>query len=260
MNDDESVLYSIEGPVAVIELNRPAKKNAVDPGMRLMLSECLDRAIHDGNVSAVVLAAAGDAFGSGQDLNVVDDISIGAFDLIERHIKPIILKIHHAPKPVIAAVNGACAGVSASIALSCDLAVMADNAFFYMAFSTIGLVPDGGAGWHLVKSLGMKRAYQVLAESGRIDAATALSSGLVNKVASADVLLKEAVQWAKQLSMQAPLSLRHTKAALREVINASLEESISIEARLQSICASSEDSREAMQAFREKRRPVFRGR
>lgn len=259
MSSDEAVLYHADGAVAVITLNRPSKRNAISPDMRAKLSAYLDKAMADSDIAAIVLAAAGESFGAGQDLAFADDIEIGAEALIEQHIKPLIMKINAAPKPVISAVNGACVGVSASIALSCDLCVMEESAFFYMAFANLGLVPDGGISWHLVRHLGIKRAYQVVVESARIDSATALSCGLVNKVVGSGDLFSETIQWAQTLSRSAPLSLRHTKSAMQQAVVSDLEKIISIEARLQGICADSADSREAIQAFREKRRARFRG-
>ena len=260
MSENKEVLYEVKGQVAVVTFNRPEVKNALNPLMRQQFNDAMDAASADDNVRVIVVAANGDSFGAGQDLSAMDDIRMDAIKLIDDHIKPLLLRIHHAPKPVIAAINGACAGVSASIAMACDMAVMSDDAFIYMAFAAVSLIPDGGASWHLVNHLGYKRAYQLVAESGRLKADQCLEMGLVNKVCPAASLREETLAWAESLAPRAPLSLRLTKEALRNSMNLNLADAISAEAPLQKTCIESEDSREAMKAFMEKRKPVFNGR
>ena len=135
------------------------------------------------------------------------------------------MAISEAPKPFISAVNGAAAGIGSSFAMACDLTVMADNAYIYQAFMAIALVPDGGATWHLVRQLGRKRAFEVIVEGEKMSAARCLELGL----------------------------------ALNKAMQLDLADTISYEAKLQNITFISEDTREGVQAFFEKRPPVFKG-
>jgi len=138
--------------------------------------------------------------------------------------------------------------------------VMADDAFIYQAFTAISLVPDGGATWHLVRTLGRKRAFEVIATGEKISAQKCLDWGLCNRVVPADELLERGMSWAAELADRAPLSLRYAKQALNEAIENSVGETISKEATLQHICMESEDAIEGVTAFMEKRAPVWKGR
>lgn len=255
----ETIEYAVLNRVATITFNRPKEMNALNPKMRVETLTALKNAIADDEVRVIIFTGNGRSFGSGQDLSATEDMAMGAVKLIEEHLKPIIMEIHTSPKPVISAINGACAGVSAAIAMACDLSIMADDAFFYMAFAAVGLIPDGGSSWHLVNQLGYKRAYQMIAEAGRMPAAECLQLGLVNKVVAADSLVSEAQAWAEKLTKAAPLPLRYAKEALRAAMQTDLSGAITEEAKLQHFCFISEDCREAMTAFMQKRPPVFKG-
>ncbi len=164
------------------------------------------------------------------------------------------------PQLTVAAVNGACAGVGASLALACDLMVMGESAFIYLAFANVGLVPDGGMCWHLARNIGYKRAYQVIAEAGRITAAQCLEYGLTNKVVNDDALLDESQAWAGSLAERAPLTLKYAKQALQQAMRKDLADTMREEAGLQALCSVSEDHKEGVQAFFDKRKPDFKGR
>ena len=159
----------------------------------------------------------------------------------------------------ISAVNGAAAGIGSSFAMACDLTVMADNAYIYQAFMAIALVPDGGATWHLVRQLGRKRAFEVIVEGEKMSAARCLELGLANRVVPAERLLEETLAWARAIAKKAPLALRYSKEALNRAMQLDLADTISDEAKLQNITCISEDTREGVQAFFEKRPPVFKG-
>ena len=137
---------------------------------------------------------------------------------------------------------------------------MAENAYVYQAFTSISLVPDGGATWHLVRTLGRKRAYELIASARKVPAQECMELGLCNRVVPADLLLEEAVSWAQELAEQAPLSLRYAKQAVNEAMENSLDRTISNEAKLQHLCISSEDSKEGVLAFLQKRAPQWKGR
>jgi 2-(1,2-epoxy-1,2-dihydrophenyl)acetyl-CoA isomerase len=142
----------------------------------------------------------------------------------------------------------------------CDLTVMAEDAFIYQAFAAISLIPDGGATWHLVRTLGRKRAYEVIVTGEKIRAEKCLQWGLCNRVVPADKLLEDTLAWAQEIAGKAPLSLRYAKQALNAAIEESVSDTISGEAKLQHICMGSEDAKEGVAAFLQKRKPEWQGR
>ncbi len=156
--------------------------------------------------------------------------------------------------------NGAAAGIGSAFAMACDLTVMAEDAYLYQAFAAIGLVPDGGATWHLAHTLGRKRAYELMVGGEKLSAERCLALGLCNRVVPANELLDEALRWAGELAEKSPLALRYAKQALQEAMENSLGETISNEAKLQHICMTSEDFQEGVAAFFGKRRPAWKGR
>ena len=163
------------------------------------------------------------------------------------------------PKPVIAAVPGSAAGIGMSMVLQCDLVIMADNAFLLSPFTTISLVPDGGLNWTLVRQLGYRRAYQLSVESERITAQRCVDLGLANRAVPADELQAAALDWAASLARRAPLSLAATKKAMRFALDHGWDESYDVEAALQGELLGSEDNKEGIQAFFDKRAPEFKG-
>ncbi len=259
MSDFATVRYELHGAVALITLHRPDVLNAFDTQQRADLLAAAQRAETDPAVRVVVLTGAGRAFCAGADLaDATLDDGIGA--LIEREYRPSLLAIRESTKPWIAAVNGAAAGIGGSYAMSCDLVVMAENAYIYQAFIAIALIPDGGATWHLVRQLGPRRAFEMIAEGEKMPAATCVEMGLANRVVPAGEVLENALAWAQKLADKAPLALRYSKQALREAMERSLPEMISVEGALQDLAGASEDAKEGVTAFLEKRKPVFTGR
>ena len=170
------------------------------------------------------------------------------------------MAITESPKPWISAVNGAAAGIGSAFAMVCDLTVMAENAFIYQAFAAIGLIPDGGATWHLARTVGRKRAFELIAGGEKLAAARCQEWGLCNRVVAADALVDEAVAWAEELAGKAPLSLRYAKQALNAAMEADVAATITDEARLQKVCIDSDDAKEGATAFLAKRAPVWTGR
>jgi 2-(1,2-epoxy-1,2-dihydrophenyl)acetyl-CoA isomerase len=163
-------------------------------------------------------------------------------------------------KPVIAAVNGASLGVGMSLALACDLLIMADTAYLKSPFVGIGLIPDGGAAWFLTRRIGYAKTFEVLTEGEKLTAPRCLELGLANRVVATDTLSQDAAAWAAQLAERAPLAMALTKRVARLSMSVGLSEALSLEAELQTLCASTEDAREAIAAFAEKRTPTFQGR
>jgi 2-(1,2-epoxy-1,2-dihydrophenyl)acetyl-CoA isomerase len=163
-------------------------------------------------------------------------------------------------KPVLAAVGGPAAGIGLSFALACDLVMMAEDAYLLSPFATIGIIPDGGATWLLTRAIGYHRAYQLCIEAERIPAHRCLEFGLANRVVPAAELEAEALRWARGLAERAPMALARTKLAMRAAANLSFGEAIGFEAKLQNACIESEDAKEGVAAFVEKRKARFKGR
>ena len=261
MSHYETVLVERHDSVAVVSLNRPDKLNSFDGTLRRELLLAVREVNDDDSVRVVILTGAGRAFSAGADLGDIpqDRASFRVEDQLNGEYKPTLMEIHEASKPWISAINGACAGIGSAFGMVCDLTVMADDAYIYQAFAAISLVPDGGATWHLVRTLGRKRAYEVIATGEKVRAEKCLEWGLCNRVVPADKLLEETLVWATEIAGKAPLSLRYAKQAINAAIEDSVGDTISSEAKLQHICMSSADAQEGVVAFMQKRPPVWQG-
>jgi len=246
--------------IATICLNRPGARNAFNQSLTDELAAALDSVAQDQDIRVVVLTGIGKGFSAGADLVDRESRWDSAEDSLLRGFFPAIEAVMEMPKPVIAAVNGAAAGVGAAFALAADLSVMADDAYILLAFSNIGLVPDGGCHWLLAHTVGHKLAYQIAVEGERLPAARCLELGLCNRVVPSADLLSEARSWAQRLATRAPLAMAHTKEIMRAAMESDFRSSFKLEALRQDRCAGTEDHREGVSAFREKRPPVFRGR
>ena len=259
MSDYETIQYAVENRVATITLNRPQAMNAFSQKMRQELKQVIDDSEKNDEVRVVVLRAEGKGFTSGTDLTE----GLAGYETIEDQIleeyKPVIMGIAESSKPYIASIHGACAGVGAGIALSCDLTIMADNAFVYVPFAGLSLVPDGGMSHYLVEAMGYKRAYQTYLEAGRVKADECLQYGLANKVVETDALASATQAWAEAIAEGAPLAQKFGKQIMRKVHSSSFEETLNREAKLQITCSTSQDAMTAIGAFFEKKKPVFVG-
>lgn len=257
MSDYATLNYTITNRVATIALNRPDAMNSFNVQLRKELLVAVRAAAQDSDVRVVILTGVGRGFSAGADLR--DEVPRLVQQPLEEEYKPALMAITTAPKPFISAVNGAAAGIGSAFAMACDLCVMAEDAYIYQAFAAIGLIPDGGATWHLVHQLGRKRAYELIVGGEKLVAERCVELGLANRVVAADSLLQEAQAWAEQLADKAPMSLRYSKDALNKAMRNDLADQISYEAYLQNLCFVSADSKEGVQAFLEKRKAVFRG-
>ena len=252
------VNYEQQDAVAVISLNRPDSLNAFTNELRADLLEALERAQADSGIKVIVLTGEGRCFSAGADLkDDVVDRPVG--EKLQQEYRPVLEAIANMPKPVIAAVPGSAAGIGLSVALQCDLLVMADNAFMLSPFTTISLVPDGGLNWLLVRQLGYRRAFQLSVESERIPAQRCVELGLANSAIPADKLRSFAVDWAQLLANRAPLSLAATKKVMRYAADHDWESSYDLEAELQNELFGSEDNMEGIAAFLQKRAARFKG-
>ncbi len=261
MANYQTIRYETDQNVAIITLNRPDRRNALTQEMLTELAAAIETTRGDDNVRAAILTGAGKGFCAGQDLGSFGGIPEPeeVRNSINTYYKPVIMGLCTLPKPVIGAINGAAAGAGASLALACDLRIIAQDAFIMEAFSNIGLVPDAGSSWFLVRQLGYSRAYQVAIEAARIPSGRCVDLGLANKMASAESLMAEALAWAHALAARPTLALGLTKQAMMQMPTVSLEEAIAIEADMQAQAIRSHDHREGVTAFMEKRPPAFQG-
>jgi 2-(1,2-epoxy-1,2-dihydrophenyl)acetyl-CoA isomerase len=258
-SDYQHLLIEIDGPVAILTLNEPRKLNALDIPT---LSEMLDavcRLNNDETIRVGILTGAGRSFCAGADLRASLGEGRTTADHLNQDHRPVLMSIIDAPMPWISAVNGAAAGIGSAYAMSCDLTVMAEDAYIYQAFASIGLVPDGGATFHLVNTLGRKRAYEIIATGEKVPAAKCLEWGLCNRVVSPDRLMDEARAWGHALAERAPLALRHAKDAVRLAASSDLATTYDREVELQMRCTESEDAQEGARAFLQRRKPEFKG-
>jgi 2-(1,2-epoxy-1,2-dihydrophenyl)acetyl-CoA isomerase len=257
MRVSDFVRYEQRGAVAVITLNRPDSLNAFQTELRADVHEAFERARDDTAVRVVVFTGEGRCFSAGADLKAGIDRDVR--EILQSEYRPILEIIAAIPKPVIAAIPGSAAGIGMSMALQCDLVLMADNAFLLSPFTTISLVPDGGLNWTLVRQLGYRRAFQLSVESERISADRCVDLGLANKAVPADELQAAALEWAEALAQRAPLSLAATKKVMRYAANKEWGDAYDMEAKLQGELLGSEDNKEGIEAFLEKRAPQFKG-
>ena len=253
----QTVLYRVENQVATVTLNKPERRNALDPETLGHLKDMFISAGEDTEVRVVVLNGRGDGFCSGADLGATAALK-SASSMVEEDYKPAFMALAELPKPVIGSINGAAAGGGCALALLCDLLVMADDAYLLLAFSNIGLVPDCGANWLLPRAIGYQRAYQVAIEGGSISSDECLALGIANKVVDAGQLSTVTNQWAVKLAARAPMSMGLTKKLMRDSFSQSYEETFSIEGHMQAECMASEDFAEGISAFFEKRPPIFK--
>lgn len=251
------VKYDLHDAVAVITLHRPESMNSFNTELRAAVVDAFAKARDDDSVRVVVFTGEGRCFSAGADLKAGIDRDVA--EILQTEYRPVLEAIAEMPKPVVGAIPGSAAGIGLSMALQCDLLIMADNAFLLSPFTTISLVPDGGLNWLLVRQLGYRRAFQLSVESERIPAERCVELGLANKAVPAEELQSAALEWAQTLAKRAPLSMAATKKVMRFAADNDWAAAYDIEAELQGQLLGSDDNQEGIQAFFEKRAPRFTG-
>jgi 2-(1,2-epoxy-1,2-dihydrophenyl)acetyl-CoA isomerase len=247
-----------DGAVRTITLSRPDKMNAFTRGMHAELHAAWKDA-RDPEVRAVVVTGAGRAFCAGQDLTEFGETGdVGA--ALRETYHPNVEAVRALEKPVIASVNGACAGAGLSFACSCDIRIASDAAAFVPGFAGIGLIPDAGGTYFIHRLLGAPRAFEWMTSNRRLTAAEAHAWGLVSEVVEADALAGRAAELAAFYASMPTRAIGMTKRLFDHADTATLEEQLELEAQLQTVAAQSADFREGVAAFLEKRAPKFTGR
>jgi len=255
-----SILFEIKNSIAFITLNRPEKYNAFNREMALDLQEKLDQCEKNISIRCVSITGAGKAFSAGQDLaEVMDPNGPGMGKILSEHYNPIIQKIRDLSKPVMAVVNGVAAGAGANIALCCDVVIASENASFIQAFSKIGLIPDSGGTYFLPRLIGFQKASAIMMLGDKISAQEAERIGMVYKFFPAETFVSEAEKMAFILSQLPTRALAFTKEALNKSLQQNLVQQLQTEDTFQQKAAATNDFKEGVAAFIEKRKAEFKG-
>lgn len=257
----QTLLYNLNDGVCTITLNRPDVYNAFNEQMKKELIDALKETERDPAVRCLVLRGAGDkAFCSGQDLKEHAGAKRSLKESLEKSYNPMIRRIRSMEKPVIGMINGVAAGAGCSLALACDMRVMATTAKLIEVFIRIALVPDSGSHWFLTRLVSMARAFEYATTGRDIGAEEAERVGLVNKIVPPEKLEEETMAIAKQFALAPTTSIGLIKRTLNKSLSSDLDTILDYEACIQEIAAGTDDHKEGVTAFLEKRKPNFKGR
>jgi 2-(1,2-epoxy-1,2-dihydrophenyl)acetyl-CoA isomerase len=262
INMSNTIQLKIKNKIAFITLNRPEVFNSFNREMALALQDSFDACEANDAVRAIVLSGKGKAFCAGQDLKEVTtpEINPGFKKILEEHYNPIITRIREIKKPVIAAVNGVAAGAGANIALACDIVIADERASFIQAFSLIGLVPDSAGTYFLPRLIGFQKALALAMLGDKIGAKEAEKLGMIYRCVSTEEFEETVNKLAVKLVNMPTNALGMIKELFNKSMNNSLEEQLAMESKYQIEAAESNDYKEGVAAFIEKRKPNFKGR
>ncbi len=255
----EQIEYAVSAGVATITLDRAEKLNSFTARMADEVLHALGAAQADDAVRALVLTGKGRAFCAGQDLAEATAPGVRIEDVVERQYNALVRAIRQMPKPVLCSVNGIAAGAGANLAYACDLTFAAESAVFVQSFVNIGLIPDSGGTFTVPRLAGMQQAFGQMVLAGKVSAARAEELGLIWKAMPDEALAAEVQAVAGHLATMPTLAIALTKYALNRSQGSNLEQHLLVEAELQAIAGRSDDSKEGVAAFLEKRKPNYTG-
>lgn len=255
----QDLIVRQEGNILVITLNRPEALNAFSPDMIQELLDALEFAKSNEEIRAVLLSGAGRAFSAGGDVKRMGQATpVATYDHIGR-LNELILTMSEVDVPIVAAVHGYAAGAGVCLAMACDNILAADDSKFVLSFSKVGLISDGGGLFFLPRTIGLYRAKEVLFTAEPIAAATALQWGMVNRLYPADQLFEEAMNYAKKLAEGPSRAIGMIKRIANKALLSDLGDILEAERTTQAMIQSTEDHKEGVRAFVEKRLPNFQG-
>ena len=256
----ETLIYEVKDDVAFVQLNRPQSMNALEEKLVEELKHVTDLIEKDRDIGAVVITGSGKAFCAGGDLLRLQNgfTSLEGYDYIAE-FHPWIIKLSNLDKPVIAAVNGFAVGAGFCIALISDIILASEEAVFSQSFVNVGLVPDLAGMYFLPRIVGLQKAKELVLTGEKISAEKAKELGIVNHVYPKDQLLEEAETIARKLAKGPRVAHRLSKQVMNQSLSLSLEEFLPLEASSQSLCFQTEDHKEAVKAFFDKRKATFKG-
>ena len=254
------LIINLNNGVCEIKLNRPQVFNSFNREMAIALQEALDSCERNNEVRAIVITGEGKAFCAGQDLSeVVDPEGPELQSIVRDHYNPIIERIRKIEKPIIAAVNGVAAGAGANIALACDVTIAKKSASFIQAFSKIGLIPDSGGTFFLPRIIGMQKALALMYTGDKVSAEQAEQLNMIYKAVDDDSFESKVRAFSETIAAMPTRGLGLTKKAVNESLSNNLSQQLALEEALQTEAGQTYDFREGVNAFLEKRKPVFRG-
>lgn len=249
-----------ENKIATLTINRPEVLNALDANLMNQLIDSLNEADTDEEIRAIVLTGSGNAFTVGGDLSYLETLDNVAET--NRYIKlagNISSTIFNLSKPVIAMVDGVAAGAGFNIALACDIVFCSTSSKFVQSFSGIGLIPDCGGTWLLPEAVGINKAKELMFTARMVKAEEALELGIVNQAVESDELEKITYEFANKIIEKAPIAIKNIKEILNQSKDLTFKESLKLEEAVQTFCMETEDNKEGIKAFKEKRKPKFKG-
>jgi 2-(1,2-epoxy-1,2-dihydrophenyl)acetyl-CoA isomerase len=254
-----TIRYEVRAAVAVVTLDRPERMNALTVDMREQLGTVFEQAGRDADVRAVLLQASGTAFCASGDVTKMGGFTPTSGRALLKLAHRMVRNLANIEKPVVAAVRGPVAGIGWSMALACDMIIASDTARFSQVFRNVGLVPDGGAIYFLTQHLGLLRAKELVYSGRRVPASEALAMGLVNQVVADDALDAAAWEQAEALANGPTFALGVAKKMFKLMYQPDLETLLDAEAWAQGLALMSDDHKEGVRAFLEKRKAVFKG-
>ncbi len=258
----ENIIYEKDGQLAIITLNRPAKLNALSPALMKELYDALNKADGDDSVRVIILTGGSNVFAAGADLEAMAATGLNVVQMLKARFAPNSAYdyIEQIGKPVIAAIAGYALGGGCELAMCCDLRIAADTAKFGQPEIRVGLIPGAGGTQRLPRLIGMTKAKEMVMMGDYIGAEEAKQVGLVNAVVPVDKLMEEAKKWAAKLLQRPPFGLRLAKLVMNMGADRDLPAALALERQAFAMLFATEDQKEGVRAFNEKRRPDFKGR